>query len=116
MPLSYLERLHYLAWASTKVYDTENRCCPACGGTNTSLIKRKYLVTSLYHCRACDLRFRTPRDDTRQSVEFYQESYKQGFTTDCPSDEALSLLVTKGFVGTEMDFSSYVDVLRSAGL
>ena len=116
MPLSYLERLHYLAWAAATVCHDRDRCCPACGGTNTFLVRRKYLFTSLFRCRTCDLRFRVPKDDARRAAEFYQETYKQGHTTDCPSDDALAPLIAKRFVGTEMDFSTYVEVLCAAGL
>src|ERR1039458_2803500 len=116
MPLSRLERLRYFAWAATSVWRDRNRCCPACYGTHTTLIRRKYLFTSLWYCRSCDLRFRVPKDDALHSADFYQEAYTQGFTTDCPSDEFLASLIARKFARAEKDFMPYVEVLCAAGI
>lgn len=74
------------------------------------------MVTSLWHCASCDLRFRVPKDDPPRSAEFYQKRYTQGFTTDCPSDTVLASLIATKFADAEKDFRSYVEVLRAAGL
>ncbi len=116
MSLSRLQRFQYFAWAAGTLWTGRNRCCPACNGTDTSLIKRKYLVTSLWHCASCDLRFRVPKDDPARSADFYQEEYTQGFTTDCPSEAVLASLIATKFADAEKDFRSYVEVLRAAGL
>jgi predicted SAM-dependent methyltransferase len=47
---------------------------------------------------------------------FYQKSYSQGFTTDCPSDEALAALCSTNFAGCEKNFGDYVGVLDAIGL
>src|SRR5438105_80138 len=114
MSLSRLRRLQYLGWAAGTLWSS--RRCPACNGTDTSLIKRKYLFTSLWHCASCDLRFRVPKDDPPRSAEFYQKDYTQGFTTDCPSDAVLASLIATKFSNSEKDFRAYVEVLRAAGL
>ena len=116
MSLSRLRRFQYFAWAASTLWTGRNRSCPACNGTETSLIKRKYLFTSLWHCASCDLRFRVPKDDPPRSAEFYQEEYTQGFTTDCPSETALASLIAMKFADAEKEFRSYVEVLRAAGV
>ena len=116
MSLSRLQRFQYFAWAAGTVWTGRNRCCPACNGTDTSLIKRKYLFTSLWHCASCDLRFRVPKGDPLRSSEFYQEEYTQGFTTDCRSDTVLASRIATKFADAEKDFRSYSEVLRAAGL
>lgn len=95
MSLSRLQRFQYFAWAAGTLWTSRNRSCPASNGTDTSLIKRKYLFTSLWHCASCDLRFRVPKDDPPSSAEFYQERYTQGVTTDCPSDTVLASLTLR---------------------
>ena len=116
MSLSPLQRFQYFAWAAVTLWTGRNRSCPACNGTDTSLIKRKYWFTSLWYCASCDLRFRVPKDDPPRSAQFYQEEYTQGFTTDCPSDTDLASLIATKFADAEKDFRPYVEVLRAAGL
>jgi 2-polyprenyl-3-methyl-5-hydroxy-6-metoxy-1,4-benzoquinol methylase len=45
---------------------------------------------------------------------FYQKQYTQGFTTDCPSDNMLKTYLEQKFIGTEKDFSNYVNILLAA--
>ena len=51
-----------------------------------------------------------------RTEQFYQEEYSEGFTTDCPSDEALSGLLSQNFLNSAKDFTAYVNVLRMLGL
>jgi 2-polyprenyl-3-methyl-5-hydroxy-6-metoxy-1,4-benzoquinol methylase len=91
--------------------------CPACGFPISRLVRRKWLVTSLRECDACLLRFRTPKDDPISVEKFYvDEVYKQGFTTDLPSDEQLKAMMHSHFAGTEKDFSEKIDVFLGVGL
>ncbi len=113
MSLGLRERFKYLAWAAT--HRTDNRC-PGCGSPETAQLRRKYAVTALRECSGCGLRFRSPKGNAKQSEALYQQAYTQGFMTDCPTDEQLARLTMNGFRGTEMDFSSYIDLLRSVGL
>ena len=109
------EKIRYLLWALVHIVDRDFSC-PACGNIQTHLIRRKALVTSLRECDACGLRFRAPKDSPEASIRFYQTRYRQGFTTDCPSDEALEHLLTTHFRGSPKDCSSYIEALRAVGL
>lgn len=60
--------------------------------------------------------YRVPTDDSDANFRFYQGSYKQGFTTEVPSDEVLDLLLHKQFEGTEKCYRYYISVLRHLGL
>ncbi len=104
-------RLEYLWWAAKRCLGA-NEQCPACGGGSARLIRRKYLVTSLYECPSCHLRFRVPKE-TAEGSEFYaDETYQQGFTTTLPNHEELQQLVQTRFAGTEKDYARYIVVLR----
>lgn len=105
----------YFLWALRNSL-TASTSCPACGSP-TKLVRRKYGVTALRECSVCALRFRTPKDARESAEKFYvEEVYKQGFTTDLPSDKELQAMLARNFTGTEKDFSSPIEVLFSAGL
>jgi len=116
MPLSTSDRLQYLLWAGTRACIAPDKKCPGCGSPRTAIVRRKYLVTSLWECAVCALRFRVPKDRLDSSEDFYQEAYSEGFTTDCPSPETLASLISTSFAGTEKDFSAYLSALGSVGL
>jgi 2-polyprenyl-3-methyl-5-hydroxy-6-metoxy-1,4-benzoquinol methylase len=112
-------RFEYLLWAFKKslLGGTDAHSCPACGASNALLVRRKYGVTALRQCRQCSLRFRTPKDDPGAAETFYSdEVYKQGFTTDLPSDAELQAMFANRFAGTEKDFSYRIEALFAAGL
>jgi SAM-dependent methyltransferase len=114
-----LSKLDYLLWAFRKSLrgGGEATACPACGETGNRLVRRKWGVTALRECPACLLRFRTPKDDPGFAEKFYaDEVYKQGFTTDLPSDDELKAMLERRFAGTEKDFSAKIDIMRAAGL
>ena len=109
-------RLEYFLWALPRSVGPD-KSCPACKAANTRLLRRKYLVTALRECPECGLRFRTPKDDTKSAEEFYREEvYKQGFTTDLPSDAELQAMLASRFAGTEKDFTMRIETLVAAGL
>jgi hypothetical protein len=70
----------------------------------------------LRKCCGCRLLFRHPTDSAAENFEFYQQDYRQGFTSDCPDDEALGQLLSNGFANSERDYSGYVEMLRSLGI
>jgi len=112
-------RFGYLLWALRKTLlgGTGENSCPSCGASNDRLVRRKYVVTALRECRECGLRFRTPKDDPDAAQSFYtDEIYKQGFTTDLPSDAELQAMITHRFAGTEKDFAYRIEALVAAGL
>jgi SAM-dependent methyltransferase len=74
-------------------------------------------VTALRECRTCCLRFRTPKDDPGTAETFYvDEVYKQGLTTDLPSETELQAMLATRFAGTWNDFEYRISVLTAAGL
>lgn len=112
-------RLGYFTWAFGRSLSGAARqnTCPACGETKSRVVKRKFLVTALRECTNCSLRFRTPKDDPAETERFYvDEVYKQGFTTDLPSDSELRGMLANRFAGTEKDFGHRIEAIRAAGL
>lgn len=112
---SRLSRIRYLLWASTRFLNADISC-PACKEMRTVFVRRKYGVTSLYRCAACELMFRVPKPTPEECHEFYQDEYEQGFTTDCPSPHELKKMKDSSFAGTPKDYAGYIDVLRSIPL
>jgi SAM-dependent methyltransferase len=108
-------KLRYLFWACTRFLGAD-KSCPACAERKTVLLKRKYGVTALYRGPACEVMFRVPKSSPEESDEFYQNDYEQGFTTDCPAPDELDRLKRTSFAGSAKDYSSYIGVLRAAGL
>jgi 2-polyprenyl-3-methyl-5-hydroxy-6-metoxy-1,4-benzoquinol methylase len=114
-----MNRLGYFLWAFRRSLRSGKaaNACPACGVSAPLLVRRKYRVTALRECRSCFLRFRTPKDDIGAAESFYKdEVYKQGFTTDLPSDVELQVMLANLFAGMEKDFSSRIEAMRTAGL
>jgi 2-polyprenyl-3-methyl-5-hydroxy-6-metoxy-1,4-benzoquinol methylase len=60
--------------------------------------------------------FRTPTDNPVNNIEFYEKKYVQGFTTELPSPDNLDELKRTKFVGTEKDYTYYINVLYQLGL
>jgi 2-polyprenyl-3-methyl-5-hydroxy-6-metoxy-1,4-benzoquinol methylase len=113
--LSTVEKIKYFLWAGVH-YPFAETSCPACGNADTERIIRKALVTTLYQCRGCGLRFRFPKDTLKRSDEFYQHAYQQAVTTDCPQPRELERLIATGFKDSGRDFAGYIDVIRGQGL
>ena len=114
-----MSKIDYLLWAFRKTLRSgdEATVCPACGEKKTRLVRSKWGVTALRECPSCLLRFRTPQDDPSSVEKFYSdEVYKQGFTTDLPSEDQLNAMMRTRFAGTEKDFSAKIDIFRAAGL
>lgn len=112
-------RFRYLVWALRRslMFSAGDHNCPACKGIDHRIVRRKYFVTVLRECRNCGLRYRTPKDDPIKTEKFYvDEVYKQGFTTDLPSQAELEEMLATRFAGTEKDFAPRIEVLRAAGL
>ena len=111
--LGMFQKIKYFGESALKRAKAQPVACPSCGGLESELVDRKYLVTELRKCRTCKLLFRYPTDSASENFDFYQHDYTQGFTTDCPDDAALSELVHAGFVDSDRDYSSYVEILRA---
>lgn len=109
--ISYLTRI--LASQFSKV----QFMCPNCGAdAPRNSLDRKYVFTQLRRCSNCKMMFRTPTDDAAENASFYESEYRQGFTTELPSDQSLSELKRTNFAGTEKDYSYYIAVLAKLGL
>jgi 2-polyprenyl-3-methyl-5-hydroxy-6-metoxy-1,4-benzoquinol methylase len=110
-------RSEYFLWAFKQSLRLERNTCPACESVRHRIVRRKFAVTALRECRNCFLRFRTPKDEPSKVERFYvDEEYKQGFTTDLPSDAELQHMLANGFAGTEKAFDFRIEAMRAAGL
>ncbi len=106
-------KVHYFGWAAARIIGADTTC-PACGRRSTQLVRRKYLVTALYECPNCHIRFRVPKESNERADDLYnKETYRQGFTTTLPSQAALDDLLRIKFAGTEKDFAPYIKVIKS---
>lgn len=115
MAAGILDKSRYFLGALAEFPLVDTRC-PSCGGARSHLVRRKALVTALWECEDCRLRFRVPKERVQESTEFYQRRYAEGFTTDCPGDDELNRLVQVGFRGTPRDYEQYIRVLNAVGL
>jgi 2-polyprenyl-3-methyl-5-hydroxy-6-metoxy-1,4-benzoquinol methylase len=107
--------LRYILWCGSRSLHGDTTC-PGCGNSGCRPLKRKRLVTWLFECPECGLRFRVPKDDERVNRAFYQEEYECGFTTGMPSHADLSALLANGFAGRDGDYTRYVEVLKATGI
>ncbi len=108
-------KLKYLSWCARASLDPRRRCCPACGSRQTTLIERKWMVAWLARCRQCQLIYRAPTDSVKRNQSYYETEYDMGYTTDCPSPQELCELVSSRFVGTNRDYSVYLELLKDLG-
>lgn len=90
--------------------------CPSCGDVRSSVIDRKWLVTSLGRCAKCKLLYRSPTTSVEENDAFYASDYEQGVTTDTPSDQELATLLASRFAGHEKNYNGYIAVLRALGV
>jgi 2-polyprenyl-3-methyl-5-hydroxy-6-metoxy-1,4-benzoquinol methylase len=108
-------RFAYLLRSALLFGVASRRRCPGCKHQASRLIERKWAVTSLRQCSACRLKFRTPTTTAAESAAFYQDTYRQGFTTEMPDDEALGLMQASRFRGTAIDYSPIVRIMQALG-
>jgi predicted RNA-binding Zn-ribbon protein involved in translation (DUF1610 family) len=109
-------RVRYFWWAAKQVVGSDTTC-PSCGNAGTRLVRRKYLVTSLYECPDCALRFRVPRETSGKVQDLYvEESYRQGFTTALPSPEELAALLSRNFSGHGNHYGRFIAAIQALDL
>jgi SAM-dependent methyltransferase len=58
--------------------------------------------------------FRVPKNEPGRAERFYQEEYRQGFTSDCPMPDQLDSLIRTRFSGTPKDYTGYIRFLTAA--
>ncbi len=107
--------LRYLARCIASLGDAARRQCPNCGGSG-DVVARKYAVTALRRCAACQLLYRTPADSPAEAETFYNEAYVQGQTTALPSPERLEAMKANGFAELESDYAGFAALLKDFGV
>ena len=112
----YIEKIAYLARQGARLLRGANGC-PNCGHDGFETRDRKALVTELRDCKRCRLMNRYhPTDPVEESVDFYQEDYEQGFTTDMPDAAALKALGDTRFAGHEKDYAPLIALVADLGI
>lgn len=113
---NYMEKIGYLTQQGMRRLSGSGGGCPNCrhGGHETR--DRKALVTELRDCTRCRLMYRYPTDPVEDSVDFYQEDYEQGFTTDMPDPAALRQLTDTHFAGHEKDYAPLIALMADLGV
>ena len=87
--------------------------CPYCGGAELQRVARKRLVLDVYRCSACLLMFRWPLETEEEFRRFYQAEYREGAITDLPSAGRLAQMSAENFLGTPLDLSAKICLLRA---
>ncbi|MDJ0688933.1 MAG: methyltransferase domain-containing protein [Xenococcaceae cyanobacterium MO_188.B32] len=87
--------------------------CPFCHHTQAEVLGNKYFLVQLRKCQNCGLMFRFPKEKPEENLRFYQFDYKEGLTTDLPSNLELKNLLERQFKNTTKDFSGKIDLLKS---
>jgi 2-polyprenyl-3-methyl-5-hydroxy-6-metoxy-1,4-benzoquinol methylase len=111
-----MPKVAYLKRSIAAQFTPQRFLCPNCGGTRNTIVDRKFVITQLRRCADCRLLYRTPTDDPAANTDFYENDYRQGFTTDVPSNEGLAELKRAGFSGGENDYAYYISVLTALGM
>lgn len=110
-----MSRLQYFAWAALRLPFADTSC-PACAGAS-QLVARKRVVTALYECASCGLRFRVPKELPHHAHAFYQDAYSAGMPSHAPPDGTdLESYLAEVVPGTEADYARYISVLDAAGV
>src|SRR4030095_3515849 len=91
----------------------QDKACPYCGTSATTLLARKHFLLHLRKCPDCGLLFRWPQYSAAVNAAFYQRAYVEaGLTTDLPDAAQLARLLDSNFAGTEKDFSTWIAILK----
>jgi hypothetical protein len=88
-----LSKIRYLLSSTARRAISFTFRCTNCGSENCTTVDSKYFVTALRRCEDCQLMYGAPPDSGRKNFEFYQKAYRQGFTTESPSEEILQRLI-----------------------
>ena len=107
-----MEKINYLLSSFVKTISRQGMTCPCCGDSGV-IVERKYFFTALKRCKGCKLLFRCPTGTPTENKKYYQDDYKEGFTTELPTSDALQKMTTACFAGTPKDFSDRVAMLKA---
>jgi len=107
------QKFKYLLRSASRFFSPA--ICTNCGGRNVAIADQKYIVTRLYECKECFLKFRHPSDDKKFNEDFYQEDYSQedGITTDLPTNEELRNLISGDFANSPKNVKGIVELWQS---
>jgi SAM-dependent methyltransferase len=113
-----MRSIAYLTLSLKKFMFAQGRNCPSCGGSGShSIIEdRKWLVTSLRRCGKCKLLYRTPTTTEKENAAIYQKRYREGSTTELPTEVELEKLVNNNFKNHSCDYAGYLEVLTALGV
>jgi len=106
----------YFTQSLAKSVRRSSFACPSCGNRKSSVVDRKFIITTLRRCSNCELLFRAPTTSESENRSFYQVGYEQGFTTEIPSKQRLSQLIASEFKGSNKDYSAYINIIRALGI
>lgn len=90
--------------------------CPSCGGEESVVVDRKYVVTMLRRCQKCHLLFRAPITTDEENKKFYQRQYNETFTTKMPGQSELKDYMASNFKGTQKDMSRHIEIFRALNI
>lgn len=110
------EKIKFLVDSLLKRGRSSHMACPSCGSSKATAEDRKFLVVELRRCLDCRLLYRVPTDSIEDNRRFYQKNYKEGFTTEVPTDAELEKMTASRFADTGKSYAYYIDVLRALGL
>lgn len=89
--------------------------CPYCGSDAGRRIGSKYRIVWLLRCEQCGLMYRFPKDDVKESEEYYQSEYSKAhfwdFRLSPPTEEQLAEL--EGNLSAVKDFSKHIQLIGS---
>ena len=108
----FYNKLNYFKTCLIKFVLRQGNNCPSCNSDNSIIVERKYLITSLKKCHNCQLMFRVPNTTVKENKIFYQDDYSQEFSTDCPNNEQLKIMIKNNFIATERDYTKYIEILK----
>jgi 2-polyprenyl-3-methyl-5-hydroxy-6-metoxy-1,4-benzoquinol methylase len=86
--------------------------CPFCGSASTTKTGVKYLLVQARTCGDCGLIFRAPKPDAVANDSFYQESYRQGHTSDVPAPALLEEMRAANFAGHNLSYADRIAFTR----
>jgi 2-polyprenyl-3-methyl-5-hydroxy-6-metoxy-1,4-benzoquinol methylase len=109
-------KLRYLGRSALKLLRGQGKACPSCGGLESQVLDRKAWVLAFRRCAGCQLLFRAPTTSAVENEAFYQTAYRQGFTTNLPSEQELQRLLESRFEGHDKNYAGYIAVLRALGV
>lgn len=105
-------KIDYLINSLTKKILSVGDECPSCGANHAKILERKFLVTDLRRCDKCKLLYRTPTTTSQENFSFYQKTYRQGLTTDLPTNSRLQEWKENNFVGCPKNYDRYIYLLK----